>query len=140
MRVIFFKRLAIWLAWRLAGQGKNRYKRPMNKSPRLSWKPAVAIGVLLLLGLLGGCSAPGAYVHRAGEFNRAATGFGQPPKDIKDVTVCYSSWRAEPQDILALAQAECVTFGKTAVFTSQDWRTCPLATPVAAKFSCVQLQ
>ncbi len=104
----------------------------MKKSPRLSWKLAAA-GLVFL----GGCSAAGPYVYREAEFNRAAPAFGQSPKDRGEVTICYSSQGAQPPDILALAEAACVKFGKTAVFASQDWRTCPLVTPVAANFRCV---
>lgn len=105
----------------------------MTKPPRLSLKLAAA-GLVFL----GGCSATEPYVYRAAEFNRAASGFGQPPTDIENVTICYNTRGARPPDILALAEAECVRFGKTAVFTGQDWRTCPLVTPVAASFRCLQ--
>ncbi len=93
-------------------------------------------GIFAILGVAG-CSAAGPYVYDSAEFNRRATGFGQPPKDITAVTVCYNTSGATPRDILALAEAECVKFNKTAAFVSQDRRTCPLLTPVAARFSCV---
>ncbi len=99
------------------------------------WPPI--IGLLAVLAVVG-CSGPSPYVYESGEFNRRAAGFGQPPKDRTAVTVCYNTLGAAPADILAVAEAECVKFNRTAAFLSQDWRTCPLLTPVAARFICVR--
>ena len=91
---------------------------------------------LLVMAALTACSTP-PYVHKSGEFNRAASDFGQPVKDISSVTICYSSYAATPGEVTKLAVAECAAFNKTAEFKEQSYEVCPLATPVAAVYNCL---
>jgi hypothetical protein len=90
---------------------------------------------LILVSTVSACSTP-PYVHNPSEFNRNSETFANVPDDISTVIVCYSSYNAKPQDVMALAQARCSDYGKTAVFESQDYGTCPLATPVSAHYVC----
>ena len=94
--------------------------------------------ILALAGIivtLTACSSP-PYVYKAGEFNRASAGFGQPVSDISTVTICYSSYAATPQQVTQLAVDECAAYNKTAVFLKQSHSICPLATPTAAIYTC----
>ena len=84
---------------------------------------------------ISGCSSP-PYVHNEGEFNRTTEGFGQPVEDISNVTVCYSSSSATPQQVAQLAVAECARFNKTARFSEQSYDVCPMAAPIAAIYDC----
>ena len=93
------------------------------------------VAIIGFVALTAACAQP-AYVHHAGEFNRSAPGFGHDPTDIKSVIVCYSSRGATPAEVLSLARDECGKFGKTALFTKQNYANCPLQTPVSAHFSC----
>ena len=108
--------------------GKKMYRDRMK---HLNFK-MVLVGVVLATAA---CSSP-PYVHNSGEFNRSSEGFGQPVKDISQVTVCYNSSSATPRQVTQLAVAECARFNKTATFTRQDYNICPLASPVAAIYNC----
>jgi len=95
--------------------------------------------MLLIAGAvlsLGACSAPPPFVYKKDEFNRDAVGFGRPVKDILKVTVCYAKRDTTPQQIFNLANAECAKFNKRAIFSQQDRITCPITTPIAARFGC----
>ncbi|NQV48138.1 MAG: hypothetical protein HQ504_10190 [Rhodospirillaceae bacterium] len=82
------------------------------------------------------CAQP-PFVHKAGEFNRESGEYGKPITDITSVTVCYSSNSTTPQEVSKLARDECAKFEKAAIYSGQDYRTCPLVTPVAAIYSCI---
>ncbi len=90
-----------------------------------------------LVFLLGGCGSS-AYVYDPIKFNREAAGFGQPVKDITSVTICYSRLTTTAREVVSLAEAECSKFNKLARFERQDWRTCPMAAPVAAHYRCLK--
>jgi hypothetical protein len=91
--------------------------------------------IMLSLGLAA-CTSTEPYVYKSSEFNREAQGFGQPEKNISSVTICYSSAGAKADQVRQLASASCAEFGKEARFSHQDFKTCPLLTPVAAHFEC----
>jgi len=82
------------------------------------------------------CSTP-PYVHKADKFNRSSDGFGQMVTDISYVTICYSKYSATPREISRLAFDECGRFGKSVNFIEQDYRICPITTPLAAHYACV---
>lgn len=92
--------------------------------------------VMASVALTSACSAP-PHVHKPGQYNRAAAGFGQPVTDLDRVTVCYSSYSATPTQVRKMAAQECARFNKTAEFVKQNYQTCPLTAPVAAEFNCV---
>jgi len=93
--------------------------------------------VSLLLFLAGCAGAAAPYVYKAGEFDRSSPDFGKEPADITAVTICYGTRGTTPEEIRDMAQTECAHFKKTARFTGQNYQTCPLLTPVAANFDCV---
>ena len=92
---------------------------------------------LMVLGL-NGCdtmtSEP--YIYDAKEFNREAPNFGQEIHDRDSVSICYSRYGTTPEAVRKMAEAECDRFGKTAVFRSQDFLTCPVTTPARATYLC----
>lgn len=92
---------------------------------------------MLMVGLLGACSAAEPYVHRAGEFDRQAQGFAVPPTDIGEVTVCYGKYGTNPQAVASVARQECGRINKTAAFKRQSYSVCPAVAPIAAIFECV---
>ncbi len=95
--------------------------------------------VCLAFAVLAGCAASTVpYVYKAGEFDRSSPNFGKEPTDITSVTICYGARGTTPEEIRDMAQTECAQFEKTARFTDQNYRTCPLLTPVAAHFDCVK--
>ncbi len=91
---------------------------------------------LVILLVLGACSGPPPYVHKAREFDRNASNFGQDPKDIENVTVCYAKSGTTPAEVRKTAQDECAKFNKEVRFLKQDYSTCPLSAPVSAFFEC----
>ena len=84
--------------------------------------------------VLGACQP---YIYEADEFNRERANFGKEPKDRTNVEICYFTRNSAPQDILAMAEAECAKFGKTARYTYSEVGVCPLATPTMGHFNCV---
>ncbi len=95
--------------------------------------------ICLPFAVLAGCAGSTVpYVYKVGEFNRASPNFGKEPTDITSVTICYGTRGTTPEEIRDMAQTECAQFEKTARFTDQNYRTCPLLTPVAAHFDCVK--
>jgi hypothetical protein len=90
--------------------------------------------VLLACFALTAC-AP--FIYEADEFNRERPDFGRELKDRKAVDICYFTRNTAPQDILAMAEAECAKFGKTARYTYSEVGICPLATPTMGHFNCV---
>ncbi len=101
---------------------------------RHMWRVLFPAGLAILLG---GCWG-GAYVNDPIKFNREAAGFGQPVKDITSVTICYSRLTTTAREVVSLAEAECSKFNKLARFQRQEWRTCPMAAPVAAHYRCLK--
>ncbi len=99
--------------------------------------PLIA-GVCLPLALAGCAGATAPYVYKAGEFDRTLPTFGKDPTDINAVTICYNNRGTTPEEIRDMAQTECAQFEKSARFTDQNYKTCPLLTPVAAHFECVK--
>jgi len=93
------------------------------------------------------CSAPGdnqngetnpdAYVYNASEFNRTSPNFAKDPTKIDSVTICYNKFGTKPAIVANMATAECQKFNKKAEFVSQSLSVCPLFTPVAAIYNCV---
>jgi hypothetical protein len=92
-------------------------------------------GACLVAVAVGACASP-PYIHDEAAYNRAHSDFGKPRTDRTEVTVCYARNATTADEVAALADAECRRFGKTAVPRSQDFVTCPLATPAAANFDC----
>ena len=76
------------------------------------------------------------YIHQAEEFNRDRKDFGRELKDRTEVDVCYYTRTTSPQDLLAMAEAECGKFSKTARYRYSDVLECPMATPLRARFFC----
>jgi len=96
--------------------------------------------IVMLVGLVvvvTACSSP-PYIHKVEQFNRAASNFGQPVSDISSVTVCYSSYATNPQQVSKLAIDECAAFNKTAKFSRQRYDVCPVAAPIAAEYNCLE--
>ncbi|HEX9702291.1 MAG TPA: hypothetical protein VGA19_05525 [Rhodospirillales bacterium] len=87
--------------------------------------------------VLGGCAAPGPFVHHPGEFNRAAKDYGKEPTNIDSVTICYNKYGTSPGIVAKMASAECARFNKTAEYRRQSFEICPLFTPVAAEYECI---
>ncbi len=95
--------------------------------------------IVMLVGLVvvvTACSSP-PYINKSGQFNRAASNFGQPVSDISSVTVCYSSYASSPQQVSKLAVDACAAFNKTAKFSRQRYDVCPVVAPIAAEYSCL---
>jgi hypothetical protein len=92
---------------------------------------AIVIGCVALLG----ACAP--YIYDPDEFNRERADFGRELKDRTGVDVCYFTKATTPQDILAMAEAECAKFNKTAKYLYSEIGICPMATPTLGHFSCV---
>lgn len=95
----------------------------------------VVFSVLFAGLILAGCSS-GAYVYDPIKFDRQATGFGKPIKDITGVTICYSTFSDRAEQVVSLAEAECAKFNKVAKFSHQDRSICPLVAPIAAVYLC----
>lgn len=94
--------------------------------------------VVCIAGFVAACSVgQKPFVYRSGEFDRTRYDFGQKPTDVTTATICYSSRNATPADVLALANEECATFRKKAVFVKQELNECPLLAPTSAVFECV---
>ncbi len=93
------------------------------------------LGLFLAAPMLAAC-AEAPYVYKAEEYDRSSEYFASEPDDISDVIICYSSSNATPAQVLELAQARCAQYGKTARFETQDYLSCPLSTPVSARFFC----
>ena len=92
--------------------------------------------LLSVLFFSSACSTP-PYVHKADQFNRSSSGFGQTVTDISNVTICYSKYSATPGEIGKLAYNECTRYGKSIKFIGQDYNTCPITAPMAAHYKCV---
>ena len=92
---------------------------------------------LFCIALLGaGLSACQPYIYDPEEFNRERKDFGHDLTDRTDVNICYYTRSTTPQDILAMAEAECARFGKTARYRYSEVGQCPVATPTLGLFAC----
>lgn len=97
-----------------------------------------AIIITLVLGVVAaaGCAPTAPYVYKQAEFDRRQPTFGREPADISAVVVCYGSRKTSPEQVAAVADAECGKFGRVAIFARQDYQRCPVTTPVAAYYVC----
>ena len=97
------------------------------------------IVLALVLGgvAVEGCSPVPPYVYKHAEFDRRNPKFNREPTEPGNVTVCYGSWKVTPEQVAAVAEAECAKFGYVAVYDRQDYQLCPVTTPVAAYYGCV---
>jgi hypothetical protein len=93
--------------------------------------------MIALLGalLVGSCDP---YVYDPKEFDRTDKNFGHDIVDRTGVQICYNVGTSTPQDVLAMAEAECSKFGRTASYNYTDVLECPIATPNRAMFSCLK--
>lgn len=82
-------------------------------------------------------SACASYIYDPQEFDRERPDFGRELKDRAEVNICYFTRASSPQDILAMAEAECAKFNKTARYQYSEIGECPLATPTLGRFACV---
>jgi len=120
---------------------ERRYRIPMVQFPRTFLIPIVTAV------LLAACSAPvpqqdgqmnvDVYVYKSGEFNRSSSTFAKDPTNITSVTICYNKSGTKPQIVANMAAKECAKFSKKAEFVSQSLSICPLFTPVAAIYNCI---
>jgi hypothetical protein len=94
----------------------------------------ILIACLALSVFVAACQP---YIYEPDEFNRERADFGKELKDRTTVDICYFTRTTAPQDILAMAEAECAKFGKTARYINSEVGTCPLATPTLGHFNCV---
>ena len=93
--------------------------------------------ILLFVLIVSSACSTLPYVHNADQFDRSSDGFGQTVTNISQVTICYSKYSATPREISKLALDECARFGKSINFIEQNYNTCPITAPVAARYSCV---
>lgn len=100
----------------------------------------VIVAAIVLVPALAGCSGSAPYVLKEGEFNRRSPLFGQEPSDIDSVVICYAKGGTTPRALVKMAQGECAKYDKSAVYNHQDYKKCPMFTPVAAYFDCLKLQ
>lgn len=104
--------------------------------PRMRFSTIISVA-LILPPLLAGCGGTEPFVFKKDEFNRSAPDFNVQPTDRDSVTVCYGGWWSTDAEVLAVADAECRRFGKTAFFAERGFGICPLVVPVVAAFRCV---
>ena len=90
----------------------------------------------LLLLFIAACGGQ-PYIHLAREYDRESETFLKGITDRDDVKICYAKRKTTPSVISQMAAAECRRFGKIAKFREQTLRICPLATPIAAVFDCL---
>ena len=90
----------------------------------------------LLLLFIAACGGQ-PYIHLANEYDRESETFLKGITDRDDVTICYAKRKTTPSVVSQMAAAECRRFGKIARFRKQTLQTCPLATPIAAVFNCL---
>jgi hypothetical protein len=93
--------------------------------------------LLACAALATGLGACAPYIYQPEEFNRERADYGKELKDRTSVDICYFTRNTAPQDILAMAEAECAKFGKTARYRYSEVGICPLATPTLGYFHCV---
>jgi len=81
------------------------------------------------------CAGP-PFVYKSDEFNRTSNNFGQPVRDISNLTICYRSTSTTPRQVNKMAIKECASFNKMAEFVEKRYDVCPLTAPIAAIFNC----
>lgn len=91
-----------------------------------------------ILFVIAACEAPPPYVLNASEFNRDSSAFRNGVTNTDSLTICYAKNGTTAQNVTQLALNECALYGKKAVFKNQSYQQCPLLTPVAAIFDCVE--
>lgn len=91
--------------------------------------------LVLTLGLAACAAEP--FVLNTDEFKRGSANFAKDVPDRGSVTICYRSSTTTPATVRALAVNACGTLGKTAHFVEQNYRSCPLSTPVSAVYDCI---
>ncbi len=100
----------------------------------------VILAAVFLVPALAGCSGSAPYVFKEGEFDRGSPNFGQEPSDIDSLVICYNKGGTTPRALVKMAQGECSKFNKSAVYNHQDYNKCPMLTPVAIYFDCLDTQ
>lgn len=97
-----------------------------------------SIRLVLLLALAGvslsACEKP--YIYDPQEYNREQANYGRDLKDRTELKICYLTRNTTPQDILAMAEAECGKFNKSARYLNSQVGECPIGTPTLASFVC----
>lgn len=102
-----------------------------------------AVAIAALAGTLAGCArfqpsvSSEPYIFQSGEFDRARSDYGQEPKTVSEVRVCYRRDKTTPAQIGEMAREECGRFGKTAVFIGNEYLNCPLLNPAEAYYRCL---
>ena len=95
------------------------------------------LSAMVLASACAGGPEQSAYVHRPGEFNRASPDFAKEPENIDSVTICYNKYGTKPEIVAKIAKEECAKFNKKPEFARQSLTVCPLFTPVAAIYLCL---
>ncbi len=93
-------------------------------------------GVGLVLAL-SACAAQPPYVFQQGEFQRDSRFYLEGVTDLQEVKVCYTKRGTTPKQVTEVAQNACAQFSKKAIFREQSYRVCPIVTPIAAVYDCV---
>lgn len=93
------------------------------------------VGVVVALLATAACSAP-PYVYYSDEFDRRRKDFGQDPKTLSEIIVCYNAKATKPDEIVRLAEDECASVGMKARFMRTGYEACPLLTPAGAHYAC----
>ena len=109
--------------------------------------PRIFLASLIPAMMTAACSAPygnqegktntNAYVYNADEFKRSSPTFAKEPTKIDSVTICYNKYGTKPAVVVSMATEECQKFNKKAEFVRQSLSVCPLFTPVAAIYDCI---
>lgn len=114
----------------------------MDESPRPRYTDSMGIkacfaraGIVVALLATAACSPP-PYVYRSDEFDRRRKDFGQPPKILAEIVVCYNAKATRPAEIVRMAEEECASVGLKAAFKRTGYDACPLLTPAGAHYIC----
>ena len=94
---------------------------------------AIVGSLLLSISACGGQP----YIYLTNEYDRESETFLKDIIDRDNVTICYAKRKTTPIAISRMAVAECKKFRKIARFREQSLQTCPLDTPIAAVFDCL---
>jgi len=111
----------------------------MHRTPIISG--AMVFAALLLVSAcagpnqVDGAEDKNAFVYNQSEFNRAT--FSKPAVNPDSITVCYNKFGTTQARIANIATEECRKFNKTAEFDHLSLLICPLFTPVAAIYKCI---
>lgn len=98
-----------------------------------------ALSILFVAVILIGCSSPDPYVWRPYTIDRDHEFFPTGPvlTDGSEISICYAKRGTTPNALKQIADEECGRFGLTSQFAKQDHGICPLVTPVAAQYACI---